>query len=581
MNTNPFPRLLHYLPALLLLLALAACRKETLPEGGEVFLRSFYRAYGEAILTPGSDRGDSLLRAHCTEAFRQKLTRIGYDTGGDALIRAQDFTPHAVETIETRPLDEAGWYEVTWEWQEASPQTPPADNRVRLPVRLEYEEGAWKVAFVTPHALGEAYGDTLFYRPGEATFAVHPSNSPGEFLRSFIQTYAAIYATLQANPEKRCATLRKAWLTERGQRLFRQAAEAERAEGYAGYDLLLAGFDYDRPQIAPIRIDSLDKAAFEIYFPQRSAHLYATLTTINGSFRIDSIARSYDETPLPDKRGAHWLRRFYEAYLANDLSWEPEEQAKQRYRRINDSLEQHGLTEFMQDRVGRIWDQGRGDLVPIIIAQECDSNMLRTLQVKPMGNRWFSVRYWWDEADVLHSEPLEIAIHLNGKEGDSLRIDYFSPPGSPICYGDSAFYEHPLAIEVRQDSPEAFLRSFYRAYTMGYCCIGLADPAAYRDSLRRLYLTDRARADFEAPLDTLYDVYPGYDRLIDAYLFERTWLPNVQIEQQDSLTFTFQCPGISTIWGNGPVHLRLAATRKGYRIDVIGNDGEQAGSGTP
>lgn len=561
-----FHRLLHALRRLLpVLLAagLCACRGEARKEEGSAFLLAFYRAYATEFLHGTDQRADSLLRRHCTEAFYEKLQRMIEDTDGNPLLRAQDYTDHALQTLQTRPLGDE-WYEASWQWQ------PGSARGERIPLRLEHKGGEWHVAYVTPYAYGAACSDTLFFQPGESPYSVQPGAAPTDFLRSFVQSYAAIYATLQPHTAKRTATLRKAWLTDEAQADFRQAAQAQADEGWPDYDLLIAGFDCDRPDIGQIRIDSVSNLLFTVQFPRRSEHLHVQLTPVSGSYRISSLKASNDTMSLDEHRGLLFLTRFYHAYLQNECAYDLNDKWNKQYFRTRDSLQQHCLTEFMQDRVQRIWNEGRGDYVPITIAQEYNAEMPGTLDVKSMGNRWFRVRYWWNKEEAKTNTPIEVAFHLNGKQGDSLRIDYFTPPYCKPCYGDSVIYEQPIPIEVEQTSSEAFLRSFYRAYTQSYCCLGLRDAEAYRDSLRQQHLTPRALRQWKSAINNEEtDTFEGYDALIDGYYFERLWQKRMQFLPQGNLVYFLPHQpeqGGSSNWG---IRLSLIRTRTAYFIDDI------------
>ena len=571
MDHSPFSR--AALAAALLALLLAACGGKPSPREGADFLLSFYRAYATEFLSTADGQDDSLLHHHATAAFYEKAWRMRMNADSNPLLRAQDFTEHALQTLRTSPLQDE-WYEVSWQWH-------PGGGEERIPVRLEQEGDTWRVSYVTPYYYGAASSDTLFFRPGESPYSVCPGAMPADFLRSFVQTYAALFATLQPGAEKRAATLRKAWLSDSARADFDREVAAQRYDGYRGYDPLLAGFDCDRPDISQIRIDSLDERLFEVHFPHRTEHLCVALAPAGGSLRIDRLRTSYDTASLQTKRGLRLVERFYDTYLRNELSYGYSDTAKQRYRRTRDSLEKHYLTKVMQDRVKRIWDEGMGDYVPLTIAQEYSEGMLRTLRVEPMGKRWYRVRYWWKEEEVADGSPVEIAIHLTPERGERPRIDYFTPPYEEPKYGDSVFFEQPPHVEISQASPEEFLRTFYQAYTSGYCSLQTA-PEAYADSLRALYLTENAQEQWrQAPEAPMSDLFEGYDLLLDGYYFERAWQQGLRLVRQDELTYRLLLPHKKFSGSTFFVSLRLVRDEKGYRIDSIATGSERKDTANP
>lgn len=256
---------------------------------GSAFLMSFYKQYvGFCLDASGEPGEDSLLRCSLTPAFREKLWRMTSSCDANALLRAQDCNEQMLRSLRVEPLDAAGWYCASWQWEAGG-------EAVRLPVRLERAGESWRIAYVTPERLGACSGDTLFFRPGEARCAVEAEGDGCAFLRSFYDAYAAVYATLQPGVAREAAGLRKAWLTPAGQADFRRYEEEGELDGGRGYDALLCDFDFDRPLIPRIRIGLLDERTAEVHFPSSPFCLEVLLLRTAGGYRIDGLRRKYED----------------------------------------------------------------------------------------------------------------------------------------------------------------------------------------------------------------------------------------------------------------------------------------------
>ena len=279
----------------------------------------------------------------------------------------------------------------------------------------------------------------------------------------------------------------------------------------------------------------------------------------------DTAATPTDTLPPGVRSGLQLVERFCKTYLENQLRWEPlNEPLFQDILRREDSLLQANFTPWLRNAKER-WEKDKASDF-IFHTQEMDAIDPHSLKVMHVGGNWYQMRVkhsWIPPEDEITAYTY---LHLTTpKKDETARIDYISLTWEPDCHGDSLFFSELPRIRISQASPEEFLRTFYEAYAAGYCSLQF-EPEAYADSLRALYLTPRAQAQFrQAEAAEEYDSRTGYDLLLTGFCFERCDIPHIRIVPAERGTYK-----IHFRLHSSSIRLKLAATEEGYRIDSIG-----------
>ncbi len=279
----------------------------------------------------------------------------------------------------------------------------------------------------------------------------------------------------------------------------------------------------------------------------------------NKTARIDTVA------------GIRFLQQFYAAYIANELSYEPEESIQKRMYFVRDSLEKTALTKEFARKLDRI--ETVTEVCGFCHTQEYDEEWKETLHVYPIEGNWYRVTFWCH--GLGKRIVSETAVFLTDREGP-LRIDYVTPlwhksgfKHTPL-YGDSLFYERPLPVRIDNRSPEAFLLSFYKAYTMGYTALQV-DLDAYIAALRKKYLLPEAMNALQKEAEYWKgDGRSGYDLLIGGFIFDRLWEKDLKfVPQAEDLSYKLSCSWADN--GSGIPYIVLKLVRQGssYRIERI------------
>lgn len=189
----------------------------------------------------------------------------------------------------------------------------------------------------------------------------------------------------------------------------------------------------------------------------------------------------------------------------------------------SDSLEKSMLTPYMIEKVHRM--SYMMDAYAILRAQDYTDEMLQSLQVEYIEDRWFRVTY--KHSLEKKSEKFDIPLRMN----DHYMIDFITPPwNESTAYGDLLFFDDYPEIEIDDRHAERFLRTFYAAYTSRYVtlCDGLQSLLS---EMRKQYGTDEFLAQWrEAESDSRNDGTPFYDILIADYDFDKRWIASLQVE---------------------------------------------------
>ncbi len=211
------------------------------------------------------------------------------------------------------------------------------------------------------------------------------------------------------------------------------------------------------------------------------------------------------------------VTEFYKAYLKGDLT-----SAEQ------DSLMDKFFTKPMQEKVGRISEIVNADA--LIRAQDYTAQGLETLDVKPLGDNWFMVHFFWDKNDP--STENNIPVKAEMIDGQC-KIIYVTPEYNGQQYGDSLIAESTKGwrstMDVSHASAEAFVKSFYKLYASTYCHV---DESMHKrlKIWRAEYLSDRALTAYSRErAKRLMDIDNSYDWVINNSDFDAMWFETLRV----------------------------------------------------
>lgn len=219
---------------------------------------------------------------------------------------------------------------------------------------------------------------------------------------------------------------------------------------------------------------------------------------------------------------SHWLKSFYEAYMANIVKGED-----------NDDLCRMYMQEGLMKKLRRVSVVTGVDAV--IRGQDVNEDAMRTLSVLDLDNGWHIVGYRWNE----DRSETEIRIPVKSTEkGDS--IAYIVPIWNGEQYGDELIYKGNGRINVVDNTTGMeFMETFYRKYLSIYYSM-LGNIEKELSDLRSEYLTDNALAQcHEAAAVNAGDGYAGYDMLVGNYDFDYSWSRSVTITEEAGDIYKF------------------------------------------
>lgn len=247
------------------------------------------------------------------------------------------------------------------------------------------------------------------------------------------------------------------------------------------------------------------------------------------------------------------IKTFYTTYLKNVLENDSQ----------NAELCKNWMTKALIAKIERVGAATGAD--PVIRAQDANEDAIETLTVKPLGDDWYMVTYLWKKGDA--STITEIPLKTQQVDG-VCKITYITPIWNGSRYGDELLpcKEKDWKKEISQASEQAFLQSFYDAYTAAYCAMP-DDLDAALASLREHYLSERALVQYrEAEAENEADGLVGYDRLIDHVDFDCQWCPTLRIVPLHGSDY-------EVCYWVGDKSYRITITvkkeEKGYRIDRL------------
>ena len=253
--------------------------------GGMGMLYKFYKAY--LSCTIDHDTQVRLWNKYMTKAMQDKADRMGNNIGADAVIRAQDMPEDSCESLRIEPL-ENDWYMVNITYARGTPY----ESKAEIPVKVVRDNGEYKIGYITPEYLGQAYGDSLLCQT--STLPTVDRSEAVAFIESFYDLYITKYGSLLSDLQTELAALRKEYLTPRARQQFDRAEEYNRGDGFPEYDLLIAAFDIEYIRHSSIRATPAETP--DTYYINVGDSTRVEVAKIDGKYCIDGIYNRYSDS---------------------------------------------------------------------------------------------------------------------------------------------------------------------------------------------------------------------------------------------------------------------------------------------
>lgn len=255
-------------------------------------VKYFYTTYMRNILE-GKDNS-ALCEAYLSKGLIEKLDRVGKATNMDQIIRAQDVSTDAIETLRVKELGN-DWYMVTYSWYKEKPDWYSGDNEpICIPLKAISKDGKCQIIYITPSWNRTMFGDHLLYSGQNLDFPIDYSSGQN-FVKSFYNKYLSIYYSMGENIESDLFSLRSRHLTQNAQSQFKKQENIWLWDTYSGYDLLIDNFDFDYIWKNSIEIiqtgDDLYEFSYILGATDYKTTISLSLSLIDGNYKIDSITK--------------------------------------------------------------------------------------------------------------------------------------------------------------------------------------------------------------------------------------------------------------------------------------------------
>lgn len=246
-------------------------------------IENFYRAYMTNGLL-GQQSNDLIKKQYLTKRLNEKIDRVTLATGADPVVRAQDFSKTAIETLRVRYLYD-DWFMVDYKWS-------ANDDAIyrEIPLKVIQIEGRSLIDYITPEWNNTLYGDSLLCFNME----LQPidNSSPLTLLNTFYSVYIYEYCSMPENLTERLAALRKKYFTSNALAQFEESFNESKSDGYPNYDLLIDYFDFDCLWIPTITFTQLDEDTYQMGYLRWKDYpvvIVVGITEKDGEYKIDSI----------------------------------------------------------------------------------------------------------------------------------------------------------------------------------------------------------------------------------------------------------------------------------------------------
>ena len=143
-------------------------------------VKGFYQAYmingASSDLRKSHDIEKMLQKKYFTKRLIEKNRRMVFSSGGNPVVRAQDYDEGADKTVDVKYLGN-GWCMVSYGW----------DKRINIPVKVIRSNGQIMIDYITSVWYDDAYGDILLC--DDLNTPKIDFSNPLSFLKSFYDVY--------------------------------------------------------------------------------------------------------------------------------------------------------------------------------------------------------------------------------------------------------------------------------------------------------------------------------------------------------------------------------------------------------
>lgn len=253
-------------------------------------LKEFYKGYINAILDLSVKRGVAfeLSKRHLTKTALEKRGRISASSYTDPLIRAQDVSPDALATLDTRYLT-GDWYMVSFYFNRNDSSTLR-----QIPLKAKMIDGRLQITYVSHFMNGAKYGDENMGAPTRCEESDISQKSELEFLESFYDVYISGYCLMLPEKEiySKTKSLRERYLSANALAEFKKAEDEYLFDYIDGFDLLIDNFDFDPMWYKSLKIIDMGDSKYQISFFRGNVfkeEIEVTISSTEDGYLIDSI----------------------------------------------------------------------------------------------------------------------------------------------------------------------------------------------------------------------------------------------------------------------------------------------------
>lgn len=245
--------------------------------------KEFYRSYLNNFLQDDS-KNVVLCEIYLTEELIYKVDRLTSATGADPIIRGQDATKDAIETLSVEELGD-DWYLVKYLFRKGDKNT-----LVEIPLKAQNVNGKCKITYITPIWNDSQYGDKLLTCQGKGSNKIDQT-SELQFIKSFYNAYISQYCAMPKDLSSKLSSLRQHYLSPAALAQFKSAESENLKDGLAGYDMLIDNFDFDCLWYWSLEITHLNGSNYQITY-NTGNQIHKTVITIKkqgNNYLIDRL----------------------------------------------------------------------------------------------------------------------------------------------------------------------------------------------------------------------------------------------------------------------------------------------------
>lgn len=256
---------------------------ETNEQNAIRFVQNFYTAYTATFYNGASPQTiDSLKKACLTKRLIEKVDRVGSESGGDPIIRAQDFSERIAKTLSYKSLKN-DWYLV---------QYVDSKDTVSIPVKVVKVGDMLMIDYITPFWYDSAFSDSLLISEetnNNIEKEINETTALG-FLKQFYAIYTGEYCRMPENLNERLDALKRKFCSERLRENMKQKQIACKAEEPL-YDPLILASDFDKKWAKSLLIKPEGENLFSVSYTKNKEkkEFKIAMRKINDKFLVDEI----------------------------------------------------------------------------------------------------------------------------------------------------------------------------------------------------------------------------------------------------------------------------------------------------